>query len=175
MWNRHRTDHHETVPGDKRTGHPQRHLPNPRDQWVISRHAAHATLVSEQDFVAAQAITAAPRPDTGETRTYLLAGLLRCGLCGRLLDSHWVYRSPGYRCRHGHTSAHMPMPDRPKNIYVRQDAAIAFAASRLGFPVKNPEQVADQLRTTDSIIICAPTGMTLEEHIEQAKILPAQT
>ena len=58
---------------------------------------------SEQDFVAVQAISATPRPDTDETRAYLLTGLLRCGLCGRLLASHWVYRSPGYRCRHGHT------------------------------------------------------------------------
>ena len=94
VWNRYRTDHNETVPGDKRTGRPQRHLPNPKDQWVISNRLAHPPLVSERDFVAVQAITATPQPDTDETRSYLLAGLLRCGLCGRLLDSHWVYRSP---------------------------------------------------------------------------------
>jgi hypothetical protein len=60
IWNRHRTDHHETVPGDKRTGRPQRHQPNPKEQWVISRRAAHAALVSEQDFVAVQAIRVTP-------------------------------------------------------------------------------------------------------------------
>jgi site-specific DNA recombinase len=140
VWNRHRTDHHETIPGDNRTGRPQRHLPNPKDQWVISRRAAHPVLVSEQDFVAVQAISATPRPDTDETRTYLLVGLLRCGLCGRLLESHGVYRSPGYRCRHGHTSARGPRPDRPKSIYVRQDTAIAYAATQLGVPSTIPNR-----------------------------------
>jgi site-specific DNA recombinase len=163
VWNRHRTDHHETVPGDKRTGQPQRHLPNPKEQWVISRRPAHPSLVSEQDFVTVQAITAAPRPDTDETRTYLLTGLLRCGLCDRLLDSHWVYRSPGYRCRHGHTSAHTPRPNRPKNIYVRQDAVIAFAARQIGRPADNPHRIADELRAGGSTIVCAPTGMTLAQ------------
>ncbi len=105
VWNRHRTDHRETIPGDKRTGTPLRHQLNPRDQWIISRDLAHPALVSEQDFVAVQAITATPRPETGEPRNYLLTGLLRCGICGRTLDAHWVYRRPGYRCRHGHTSA----------------------------------------------------------------------
>ncbi len=163
VWNRHRTDHHETVPGDKRTGRPQRHLPNPKDQWVISRRAAHPALVSEHNFVAVQAISATPRPDTDETRTYLLAGLLRCGLCGRLLESHWVYRSPGYRCRHGHTSARGPSPDRPKNIYVRQDTAITYAATQLDVPFNNPEQVAYQVRTTHWTIICTPTGMLMRQ------------
>jgi len=174
VWNRHRTDHHETVPGNKRTGQPQRHLPNPKEQWVISRRAAHPALVSEQDFVAVQAITATPRPDSDETRTYLLTGLLRCGLCGRLLDSHWVYRSPGYRCRHGHTTAHGPTLDRPKNIYIRQDAAITYAAAQLGIPLDDPQQVAHQLHATRSTIICTPSGMILQD-IEEARILPAQT
>jgi DNA invertase Pin-like site-specific DNA recombinase len=166
VWNRHRTDHHESVPGDKRTGRPQRHLPNPKDEWVISRRPAHPPLVSEQDFVAVQAITAIPRPDTDETRTYLLVGLLRCGLCGRLLDSHWVYRRPGYRCRHGHTSAHGSKVERPKNIYVRQDTAIAYAAAQLGMPLDNPEQIAVQLRVTGLAIICGPTEMIVQTHAQ---------
>jgi site-specific DNA recombinase len=162
VWNRYRTDHNETVPGDKRTGRPQRHLPNPRDQWVISNRLAHPPLVSEHDFVAVQAITATPRPDTDETRSYLLAGLLRCGLCGRLLDSHWVYRSPGYRCRHGHTSAHTSDADRPKNIYVRQDTAIAYPA-QLGRTGETPEQVVEWLRAAGTVITCTPTGMLLRQ------------
>jgi hypothetical protein len=121
-----------------------------------------------------QAITATPRPDSDETRTYLLAGLLRCGLCGRLLDSHWVYRSPGYRCRHGHTSAHMPAPDRPKNIYVRQDAAINYAATRLGIPLDDPERVAHQLHATRPTIICMLKGMILRD-IEEGETPPAPT
>jgi site-specific DNA recombinase len=161
VWNRHRTDHRETVPGDKRTGTPLRNQLNPRDQWVVSRRQTHPALVSEQDFITVQAITATPRPDTTETRTYLLTGLLRCGICGRTLDAHWVYRKPGYRCRHGHTSTRHT-PDRPKNIYVRQDTAIAFAANQLGNPGEAPEKTAATLRATNMIITCTPTGMTFD-------------
>jgi hypothetical protein len=168
VWNRHHTDHCEGVPGDKRTGRAQHHLPNPKDQWVISRRLAHPALVSEHDFVAVQAITATPRPDTDEPRTYLLTGLLRCGLCGRLLDAHWVYRSPGYRCRHGHTSAHRTRLDRPKNIYVRQDAAITYAAAQLGIPADNVQHIANELRATGSVIICGPTGMSRTQHMGEA-------
>jgi site-specific DNA recombinase len=166
VWNRYRTDHHESIPGDKRTGTAQRHLPNAKCQWVVSRRRGHPALVSESDFVAVQAVTATPRPDTDETRTYLLAGLLRCGLCGRLLDSHWVYRRPGYRCRHGHTSARREDPDRPKNIYIREDAAITYAAVQLGVLLDDPKRVVDQLRAGDSVIICGPTGMTVQAHTQ---------
>jgi hypothetical protein len=126
------------------------------------RRQTHPALVSEQDFITVQAITATPKPDTTETRSYLLTGLLRCGICGRTLDAHWVYRKPGYRCRHGHTSTHAAAPDRPKNIYVRQDTAIAFATSHLGNPDEAPEKIAARLRATTTIITCTPTGMTLE-------------
>lgn len=175
VWNRYRTDHHETVPGNRRTGRPQRHVANPKDLWVISARPAHPALVSERDFVAVQAISAVPRPDTDEKRVYLLVGLLRCGVCGRLLDSHWVYRGPGYRCRHGHTSAQGPNPGRPKNVYVRQDNAIAFAAAQFGTSLDDPEQTAEKLRASQSTIICAPGGLILRGEIEEAEGLPSQT
>ncbi len=76
--------------------------------------------------------------------------------------SHRVYRRPGYRCRHGHTSARRSDPDRPKNIYIREDAAITYAAVQLGVPLDDPKQVAAQLRASDALIICKPTGMTIQ-------------
>ena len=88
---------------------------------MISRHPAHAALVSEADFIAAQD-TAAPRGPAGPAaRRYLLAGLLACGRCGRRLESAWSNGKPAYRCRHGHPSAARPDPGRPKNTYVRED------------------------------------------------------
>jgi hypothetical protein len=60
-----------------------------------------------------------------EPRRYLLAGLLVCGACGRRMESAWSNRKPAYRCRHGHTSAHAPGPDRVKNAYVREDRILA--------------------------------------------------
>nr|BFE74841.1 hypothetical protein GCM10020092_081420 [Actinoplanes digitatis] len=62
MWNRQRTDHHETIPGDKRTSQGPTRAWNPRSEWVISQQPAHPALVSEADFLAAQQVTAIPAP-----------------------------------------------------------------------------------------------------------------
>ena len=57
-------------------------------------------------------------------REYLLAGLLVCGTCGRRMEPAWSNGKAAYRCRHGHTSAAVPDPGRPKNAYVREDRAL---------------------------------------------------
>jgi Recombinase zinc beta ribbon domain len=86
---------------------------------VNSTRVAHP--VSQDDFLAVQGLRAARSKADGTTRTYLLAGLLQCGLCGRRMDSHWVNNRSGYRCRHGLT----PAPSRPRpntrHHYIRED------------------------------------------------------
>jgi hypothetical protein len=57
----------------------------------------------------------------GETRHYVLAGLVTCGVCGRRMDGHWVHGRPGYRCRHGYSSATPRPADAPRNVYMRED------------------------------------------------------
>jgi hypothetical protein len=119
--------------------------------WVISRHPAHAALVSEADFIAAQD-TAAPRGPAGPAAgRYLLAGLLACGRCGRRLESAWSNGRPAYRCRHGHTSAASPGSGRAENTYVREDQILPHLAatgillargiSELGCGNRGPSQV----------------------------------
>jgi hypothetical protein len=61
---------------------------NAPQEWAISTKRSHPALVSDDDFVAAQAIRAARPTQDGSPRVYLLAGLLKCGFCGRRLDSH---------------------------------------------------------------------------------------
>lgn len=96
----------------------------PARRLVISERPVHPALVSEADFVAVQAIRAA-RDGADPDRRYLLAGLLRCGLCGRRLESCWANNRAAYLCRHGHTSAAHRDPQRPKNLYVREDHLLA--------------------------------------------------
>jgi site-specific DNA recombinase len=96
---------------------------------VISARPAHPALVSEADFIAAQEVTAPRGPASPATRRYLLAGLLVCGRCGRPLESAWSNGKPAYRCRHGYTSATSPDPDRPKNVYVREDKILPRLAA----------------------------------------------
>lgn len=119
VWHRHRS----ATPGRGR-----RTLPA---EWAMSASPAHPALVAEADFVAAQQIRAARVTDHGTTRRYLLAGLVRCGPCGRLMDTHWVNGRAGYRCRHGHTSARPAPPGRLRNIYVREDKLLIQLAQRL--------------------------------------------
>ena len=88
---------------------------------------AHEALVSEAGFVAAQDIHAArgpsPQADLAgpDKRRYLLSGLLACGTCGRRMESAWSNGKPAYRCRHGHTTASAPDPDRAGNAYIREE------------------------------------------------------
>jgi site-specific DNA recombinase len=123
VWNRQRTDHDLLDPDNTTLGHRDVMRWNTPDDWVISSKPAHPALVSEADFVTVQNLHA-PR-ETAPKRVYLLAGLLRCGVCGRLMESCWTHGRPAYRCRHGHTSATRPDPDRPPNAYVREDQVLA--------------------------------------------------
>ena len=119
--NRQRTDRDLVDPSNTGLGHRQVQRWNLPEGWVISKRPAHPALVSEADFIAAQDATAPRGPAGPATRSYLLAGLLACGRCGRRLESAWSNGKPAYRCRHGYTSAARPEPGRPKNTYVRED------------------------------------------------------
>jgi hypothetical protein len=129
VWNRQRTDFDLADPANTALGHRQIQRWNLPEGWVISKHPAHAALVSEADFIAAQD-TAAPRGPAGSAaRRYLLAGLLACGRCGRRLESAWSNGKPAYRCRHGYNSAARPEPGRPPNTYVREDQIVPHLAA----------------------------------------------
>jgi len=51
---------------------------NPRAEWVVSAELTHPALVSDQDFLTVQQITAVALPKNGRARRYALAGLLIC-------------------------------------------------------------------------------------------------
>jgi hypothetical protein len=168
VWNRQRTDFD---PGNTGLGHRQVQRWNLPEGWVISKHPAHAALVSEADFIAAQQQTTPRGPAGQAVRRYLLAGLLACGRCGRRLESAWSNDKPAYRCRHGRTSAIRPEPGGPGNSYVREDqilphlAAISILlADSVRTPGRGPAQVTgpgdavgliDQLRA-DGIVHLQP-------------------
>jgi len=127
VWNRQRTDKDLADPADVSLGHKDVQRWNLPDGWVISARPAHEALVSEADFIAAQDVNAVrgPSPRTGpgepQKRRYLLAGLLKCGVCGRRMESAWSNGKPAYRCRHGRTTASAPDPGWPKKAHVRED------------------------------------------------------
>jgi site-specific DNA recombinase len=128
VWNRQRTDFELADPANTSLGHRQVQRWNLPEGWVISKHPAHAALVSEADFIAAQDMAAPRGPAGPAVRRYMLAGLLACGRCGRRLESAWSNGKPAYRCRHGYTSATSPS-GRPGNTYVREDQIMPHLAT----------------------------------------------
>jgi len=121
VWNRQRTDRDLAGPANTGLGHRPVQRWNLPEGWVISARPAHPALVTEADFIAVQDLAARRGPGSPAGRRYLLAGLLRCGTCGRLLESCWSNGKPAYRCRHGHTTATRPDPARPPNAYIGED------------------------------------------------------
>ncbi|QYN26406.1 recombinase family protein [Amycolatopsis sp. DSM 110486] len=149
VWNRHGTS----------TTAPVRRRPQVRPAaargWTESEKNTHPALVDEATFLAIQGMRAGRPTKYGGTRTYVLAGLVQCQLCGRRLDSHWVNGRPGYRCRHGHTSARNRPPELAKNVYVREDHLLNDLRNR--FPETADDDgsaTADYLRTHDLTITC---------------------
>jgi hypothetical protein len=129
VWNRQPSEPVLVDPANTGLGHKQVQRWNLPEGWVISRHPAHAALVSEADFIAALD-TVVPRGPAGPAaRRYLLAGLLACGRCGRRMESAWSNGRPAYRCRHGYISATVPDPARPKNAYLREDQILPHLAA----------------------------------------------
>lgn len=93
------------------------------------------------------------------------------------LESAWSNGRPAYRCRHGHTSATVPDPARPKNTYVREDqilphlAALAILRDGNGTldrvrraSITAPAESADlidRLRATGTVLTYDPDTCTI--------------
>jgi hypothetical protein len=135
------------------------------NDWVMSTVYSHPALVSEQGFITAQTISCTPTARDGGTRDYPFAGLVRCATCGRCLEAHRVHDRPGYRCRHGRTSAAPLRTSTARSVYVRQDYLVAAITSQLSLTLASDidsdhaaQAVASQLRTRQLVVTCGPGG-----------------
>jgi site-specific DNA recombinase len=88
------------------------------------------------------------------------------------MDSHWVNGRPGYRCRHGRSSAQSRPATGAKNLYLREDDLLARIAKRL-LPQGGPTyDVAGYLRTQNLMISCDAGTLTLRSVGGQPTGLP---
>ena len=168
VWNRQRTDADLVDPANTGLGHKQVQRWNLPAGWVISSRPAHAAIVSEADYVAAQDASA-PRGPRAGVRRYLLAGLLRCGRCGRRLESAWSNGRPAYRCRHGHTTAARPDPGRPKNLYVREDQILPHLAA-LAILLAGHDQASQHPRRRATQVTSPAQAAELIDHLRAAGV-----
>ena len=176
VWNRQRTDHHETIPGDKGSSSGPTRAWNPRSEWVMSTRQAHPALVSDADFLATQKITAIPVSADATNRRYRLTGRLICGACGRRLDAHWVHGRAGYRCRHGHSSAHTPS-DLPRAVYWSERHVLDTMLYTLGHQGELPlfagvDDFVAYLRRRDVLVICGHDKLGLDVQQTPATTIP---
>jgi hypothetical protein len=125
---------------------------NPTEEWDVSEHLTHRPLVDDATFLAVQGMRTARTTKDGETRHYVLAGLVTCGVCGRRMDAHWAHGRPGYRCRHGYSSAAPRLADAPRNVYVREDRLLELL----------PEMLADSDDIGSGPIANGPTPDPVE-------------
>ncbi len=81
-------------------------------------------------FQEAQALLAArgQRPTERKlrpaARPYTLRGLLRCGVCQRKMQGHWVNDRAHYRCRYPAEYAVSKTLEHPLNVYLREDLVL---------------------------------------------------
>jgi hypothetical protein len=136
----------------------------------MAERQLHDRLTEVTNVVRSRRRFAPRRGKNGATRSYLLAGLVQCRLCGRRMDAHWVNGRAGYRCRHGHHSARTRPAGAPRNLYVRADELLDRLGTRLasdehrsigdGHPGTSEEIVA-QLRAESQVIVCGRGDWTL--------------
>ncbi|WP_258053792.1 hypothetical protein [Streptomyces sp. Ru72] len=102
------------------------------------------------------------------------------------MESHWTHHRPGYRCRHGHTSATQPDPGRAPNAYLREDQVLPHLpalhlrlTSRLGRPGSasvsryavhpTPTQAIAHLRSEEITLTYDPAARTLTANTPQTE------
>ncbi|TQS46175.1 recombinase family protein [Cryptosporangium phraense] len=146
VWNKQRKDEVLIDVEDVALGHETKMRWNDQGAWVHSAKPTHPAIISPETFERVQMLVAAgaKRPGVRKTRTthrtYLFAGMIRCGLCGRVMQGNFNHDRPHYRCRYPGDYAAANHVEHPKALYLREDAlagpvdewlAQAFAPARL--------------------------------------------
>jgi site-specific DNA recombinase len=127
VWGRQRREEVLLDVQDVAAGHRSLMRWNDEDDWIRSPDPSHEALISPDLFEAAQAQRKAnARPGTHRNgrrtrHTYLLRGLLRCGICNRRMQGTWNHGRAHYRCSYPGEYAVGGNFDHPRAVYLRED------------------------------------------------------
>jgi hypothetical protein len=83
------------------------------------------------------------------------------------MEGHRVRGRPGYRCRHGTTSAH-PAQQRLPPLYLREDVALRRITAALD--CDPPGAVTNYLKANDLTVTCTRDGCMINPPAEARKI-----
>jgi hypothetical protein len=89
------------VDGHKRIREQRPHALERDHGLGLVQDRLHEALISIEDFEAVQALFGVTKRATRRTpkqgHRYLLAGTMRCGICGRRMQGHWNHGHAEYR------------------------------------------------------------------------------
>lgn len=127
VWNRQRRDEVLIDIEDVGLGHETKMRWNNHAAWVWSERPVHEALIPMETFEVVQTMFGRTRQSARRTpaegRHYVLAGILRCGLCGRRMQGQWNHGRPYYRCRFPDDYGIDPQT-HPKSVYVKEGAVV---------------------------------------------------
>ncbi len=127
VWNKQRKDEVLIDVDDVALGHVTKMRWNDTDQWITSTEPTHEALVSRELFDTVQSMFGSRKGPSTRTPTqrrhYVLTGLLRCAVCGRRMQGHWVHERAYYRCKFTQDYPGGAV-DHPRNVYVKEDAVV---------------------------------------------------
>jgi len=127
VWNRQRRDEVLIDVEDVALGHETRMRWNPEADWVWSENETHPAIVTVEQFDTVRNFIAAgrrgPQRKLRTRHPYALAGIVRCGVCGRKMQSSWNNGRAYYRCKFPAEYA-IKEDKHPKTVYLREDAIL---------------------------------------------------
>ena len=127
VWNRQRREEVLLDVEDVAAGHESKMRWNDTSAWIWSVGQAHDALVSSETFDEVQRLvsTKGNRPTTRKRttgRTYMLSGLVHCGICERRMPGSFNHGASYYRCVFRGQYAQVKGLEHPKAVYIRESA-----------------------------------------------------
>ena len=115
-----------------------RYLPRPAEEWI---EISVPAIVDEKTWQAAQKRLAmnAQFSRRNSRRTYLLRGLLVCGVCGYTLQGHTSAQRSYYRCTHG--GKHRPPDVSQHTCSLPAESVEALIWQSLSELLQDPQQI----------------------------------
>jgi site-specific DNA recombinase len=115
---------------DVALGHETKLRWNPTDAWIWSPDVVHEPLITPEQYEQSQAALALAGKRAGTRKphrsrhTYVLHGLVHCAACRRRVQGHWANAEAYYRCRYPAEYALASTIAHPRNVYLREAAAL---------------------------------------------------
>ncbi|WP_372495157.1 recombinase family protein [Micromonospora phytophila] len=128
VWNKQRKTEILIDVDDVALGHETKLRWNPTQEWIYSGALVHEPLIDDETFTRVQTLIASAgrRPDgvtkpRASKRSYVLSGLLHCGICQRRMIGSFNNDRNHYRCTYAAEYADTNRIAHPRSVYVRED------------------------------------------------------